>query len=124
MKLHTIKFIFLLLSVFGGNLVLADVDSSSEQGSIYTDYYGIVNVVYEKESRMVISDLGLNYTYASGFYNASGKRISNISNELKLGTPVKFHFYQKSSGNLLKDLKIISKREFDRSEEDEGVKLE
>lgn len=111
-----IIYTLLLLPVFGCNFALADNTASSEKGSSYVDQYGIVNVVYLGESRIVVSDVNLHFTFGSGFYKASGARISNIVNELKPGTPVKYHFYRKSSNRVLKDLKIISKREYENSQ--------
>ncbi len=116
MKQSKVIYALLLLPVFGCNLALADNTASSEKRSSYVDQYGIVNAVYLDESRLVVSDVNLHFTFGSRFYKASGARISNVGNELKPGTPVKYHFYRKSSNRVLKDLKIISKQEFKKSQ--------
>lgn len=116
MKIAKIIYVLFLLSGFGSNVALAERTSTSGQVSAYTDHFGIVNAVYLKESRIVVSDIDLHYTHGSGFYKDSGARISNIGKELKPGTPVKFHYYKKSSVFVLKDLKIISEREYKNSQ--------
>jgi hypothetical protein len=121
MKILKIFFALCLLSVlFGSNFALADRENLSEQRASYIDQYGTVDAVYLKESRMVVSDMNLHYTHGSGFYKNSGARISNIGNELKPGTPVKFHYYKKSPILILKDLKIISEREYTNSQKPDG----
>lgn len=111
MKILSIKYTLFLLYFFSNGIVLA------ESSSAFTDHYGKVDAVYSKYSRLVISDLDLHYTYGSSFYKESGARITNIGNELKVGTPVNFLFFKNSAGHLvIKKLKIISEREFRRSQ--------
>ncbi len=115
MKIHRVIYILSLLSVFGAATVQAEF-LPSKNSSVYKDYYGIVNAVYPKESRLVISDMSVIYNHASRFHDTSGNKISNITHALKSGTPIKFHIYQKPPYLILKDLKIISMQEYKRSQ--------
>jgi len=99
---------------------LAERNSRSEKESVFTDHYGVVNAIYSDESRIVISDVSLLYKHGSAFFNAQGRRISDIKRALKPGTAVKYHYYQKPPNLLLKDVKVISMREFNKTQETEG----
>ena len=118
MKIY--KIIYTLFIVFSCASVLAEGNTRSEKKSAFTDHYGIVNAIYADESRIVISDVSLLYKHSSAFYNAQGRRISNIKRKLKPGTVVKYHYYQKPPNLILKDVKVISMREFNRAKETEG----
>lgn len=113
MKKYGIVYTLFLILVVWTGLVSADRRSSSS----FSEHYGIVVAIYPKESRLVISDMNLHYTYGTGFYKESGARLSIIKNELKLRSPVRFSFYKTKAGLVLKTLKIVSKREARSSRE-------
>jgi hypothetical protein len=115
MKIQKIVLTLCFISLFASESLLADRKNSSEQGSAFTDYYGKVNAIYSEESRMVISDISLLIQQGSRFQHANGSRIANIKHTLKPGTPVKYRYYTKQPNLVLKDLKIISMREFNRA---------
>ena len=116
MKINRIPLLFFVCYVFGCSYsVLANDFIPGEKSSSYSDFYGIVNVVYPQESRMIISDISLKYTSASLFQNVYGSTIFNPMNELKSGMPVKYHVIHKKHELILKDLKVISRDEFERS---------
>lgn len=116
MKIGNLNYILLLLSFFASSAALAKGDSLSEQTLDDTIYYGIVYQVYSDQALVVISDMQIHYTKGSGFYDSANAKISNIRQKLRAGTPVKFNIYQKELGAELKDLQIISRSEFDKSE--------
>ena len=116
MKRHRIIYIIGLISAIVCTPVLAENASFAEENSSYTDHYGIVDAIYIKESRLVISDINILYDHSSGFYGGNDSRIFKLKKRLKPGTPVKYHYYQKPPNLILKDLKIISKREFKKSQ--------
>ena len=118
MKIY--KIIYTLFIVFSCASVLAEGNARSEKKSVFTDHYGIVNAIYSDESRIVISDVSLLYKHGSAFYNAQGRRISDIKRAFKPGTAVKYHYYQKPPNLILKDMKVISMREFNKAKETEG----
>lgn len=115
MKTQSITHTFYLILVFSCASVQAETMSRTKTDTVYTARFGIVNAVYTNESRMVISDISLLYKYETNFYNIDGNRISDISNKLKSGTPVKYYYYQKPPYLILKDLKIITMHEFNES---------
>jgi len=96
---------------------MAERNDSSETNSVYTDHYGIVDAIYLKESRIVISDM--NYQYkkrSSSFFNIDGKRFSKLKKVLTIGTPVKFHYNDNRAPVLMiKDLTVIPMREYEKS---------
>ena len=112
--------IFTLLLVFSSAFVLAESNIRSEKKSVFTDHYGIVDAVYAKESRVVINDESLLYNHSSTIYNAQGRRVSNIDKILKPGMAVKYHYYEKSPYLIIKDIRVISKRAFNKAKETEG----
>lgn len=116
MKIGKLIYMLFLLSIFASNPISAESRNSSKQIFDDTTYYGIVYQLYSEQSLLVISDMRVFYTKDSGFYDDTNVRISSIRQKLRAGTPVKFNIYQNKLGDELKDLQIISKREFDKSE--------
>lgn len=110
-KIYMIAYIFSIVSM----PLAAESAIFSEQSSSYDDHYGIINAIYTEESRLVISDVSLIYDHASGFYKRNGSRIKNFERRLKPGTPVIYHYYQQAPNLVLKDLKIVSMREYKKS---------
>ncbi len=105
-----------LLSIFVSMPVWAERGVSRGKNINNVDHYGIVDAVYSDKSCLVITDRLFCYTHESGFYNKSGQRIFSIGNTLKPGTPVIFHSYQKATKLMIKKLKIISMRDFKKSQ--------
>ncbi|MFK5950060.1 MAG: hypothetical protein QM500_14955 [Methylococcales bacterium] len=115
MKTRKTIYTLCLLSIFISMPVKAERDISSGKNPDNVDHYGIVDAVYSDKSCLIITDRLFCYTHESGFYNKSGQRIFSIGNTLKPGTPVIFHSYQKATKLMIKNLKIISMREFKKS---------
>lgn len=107
MKTQGIPQLLFLILMLG----CASIQAEPKKGSAATVAFGIVNAIYPKESRMVIDDYSFRYTTNTKFYSSSGKTSAG-SKKLKPGTPIKFHAYEKSSQIILKDLKVISLREY------------
>lgn len=114
MKIYNVIYISFLLSVLATTPVHAEFPPSGNS-SVYEDYYGIVDAINPKESRMIINDISVVYNHASRFHNTSGRKISNITSALKTGTPIRFHVFQKPHHLILSDLKIISMQEYKKS---------
>lgn len=105
------NFLFIVL-FFGSISVQAE---SGEGRSVYTEYYGLVDAVYPEKSHVVLGDVGLNYTHGTSFFKSNGKRFSDISNVLVLGTPVKYQYIEQPPSLVLRELRVISIQEFERS---------
>ncbi len=105
MKIYKIIYTLCLLWAFGNTPALAD---RADSPPVFR--YGLVDIVYPDKSILVIDDMSYYYTHKSSFFKNSGSRFFSIKS-LKQGTPVKFKFSKTSSGQLIKDLQVISKIE-------------
>lgn len=101
--------------IFTTILVTACISVNAGDQSVYIDHYGVVDELYVDEKRVIIDDQNLNYNQMSIFYNARGRVVRGIKSILKPGVAVKYHYYQESEEMLLKDVKVISVREYEKS---------
>ncbi len=109
---------FLLLTACSTTVIAREnypLPVPSSKSSAFVDYYGFVNAVYPKESRIVISDMSLLYNNGSLIRNRGGSVISDIVSVLKPGTAVKYHVISKPPYLILRDLIVVSERELSHS---------
>jgi len=83
------------------------------------DYYGKIDDVQPDESALIINDTRLTYTASSQLLRQRGQRITNLTRELTLGTPIKYHLSKGATFPTLKDLQIISIYDYEKSQETE-----
>lgn len=114
MKIY--RAIFTLLLIFNSAFALSESKGlSSGNHSVYKDHFGIVDAVYPDKSRMVVSDRSLNYTHGTSFLNAQGRKVAKIKEVISPGVAVKYHYYQRSSELILKDIRVVSMNELNKA---------